>query len=200
MLAIWNDCRSDWLDAYESWYQSEHLPERLSIPGFLRGRRYAALTPGPGFLTCYDVSEPNVLRSKAYRARLDAPTPQTNRMMRHAFQNVSRTICRRTTIQVGPTGDCCVAAVTGDCQEAEALAKRVAADATRRVDLWTAVENENQAPSAEETLRGRDARIRACLFIEVTGTGPATRLAQALGGQAFQLISEMVAHQREDEQ
>ncbi len=32
---------------HDDWHSHEHLPERLSIPGFLRGSRWRALASGP---------------------------------------------------------------------------------------------------------------------------------------------------------
>ncbi len=192
VLAIWHDCATDHLEAYEEWYQSEHQPERLSVPGFLRGRRYEALTSGPQFFNSYDVVEPAVLRSDAYRARLEAPTPATTAMMRHAFQNMSRTICRRATLRNGSSGGCCVAVKVDSTEKGRAIADRLSEPGICRVDLWTAEEGDT-ALSKEEVLRGGDHKIAACLFIEMTRAEEARALATALGGQAFQLVSEMFA-------
>ena len=192
LLAIWNDCVPDWLEAYEDWYQREHLPERLSIPGFLRGRRYEALTPGPRFLTCYDVVEPGILSTEAYRARIDAPTQATAEMMRFAFRNMSRTICRRETFRDGPYGGCCVTLLVDDAKTWCADIGGLGDFTVSRVDLWTA-EDDGAAPSTEEDLRGGDERIRAGIHLEVPRPDGARCLAEAIGGQAFQLISEMYA-------
>ena len=43
ILALWNDCAKGKEALYERWYQTEHLAERLAIPGILRGRRYQAI-------------------------------------------------------------------------------------------------------------------------------------------------------------
>ena len=51
VLAIWNDCAVGSEETYEKWYQTEHLPERLSIPGFKNGRRYQALRGSPMYFT-----------------------------------------------------------------------------------------------------------------------------------------------------
>ena len=32
---------------FNRWYEKEHIPERLAIPGFLRAFRYRAVTGGP---------------------------------------------------------------------------------------------------------------------------------------------------------
>ena len=38
ILAIWNDCAPGLEARYEHWYRSEHLVERVSVPGFRSGR------------------------------------------------------------------------------------------------------------------------------------------------------------------
>ena len=47
ILAIFNDCRAGREVEFEAWFQGEHLVERLSVPGFLFGRRHKALRARP---------------------------------------------------------------------------------------------------------------------------------------------------------
>ena len=51
VLAIWNDCDENREEEYESWYLGEHFLARISIPGFLYGRRYEAIGDGPRYFT-----------------------------------------------------------------------------------------------------------------------------------------------------
>jgi hypothetical protein len=88
-LAIWFDVEATGLDEVNAWYPRQHLPERLSVPGFLRGRRYAAAGQGPGFFTLYETRDPSVLSSAAYRERLDDPTDWTRRSLAH-FRRMQR--------------------------------------------------------------------------------------------------------------
>ena len=46
ILAIFNNVSPGRETEFEHWFQTEHLAERIAIPGFLLGRRYEALT-GP---------------------------------------------------------------------------------------------------------------------------------------------------------
>ena len=46
-VAIWHDIAPEGRDAFYAWHGNEHMPERLAIPGFLRGRRYAAIEGAP---------------------------------------------------------------------------------------------------------------------------------------------------------
>ena len=42
VLALWMDCAAGGEAEFERWYQTEHLRERVGLPGFWRGRRYAS--------------------------------------------------------------------------------------------------------------------------------------------------------------
>jgi len=43
VIAIWNDITEEGRANFYEWHDREHIPERVGIPGFLRGRRYIAL-------------------------------------------------------------------------------------------------------------------------------------------------------------
>ena len=42
VVAIWNDVAPEGREQFYEWHNHEHMPERVGIPGFLRGRRYHA--------------------------------------------------------------------------------------------------------------------------------------------------------------
>ena len=95
ILALWHDCEPEQEAAFEEWYQTEHMDERLSIPGFLHGRRYEAVEGSPGYFTCYNVTDPAVFASEAYQVHADALTPMTRNIMTSgAITNMSRTVCK----------------------------------------------------------------------------------------------------------
>lgn len=80
-------------DEHDDWHSREHLPERLSIPGFLRGTRWAALGAGRSYMVVYEVTDIDVLGSSAYLERLNNPTPWTQKMMR-SYRGMRRGFCR----------------------------------------------------------------------------------------------------------
>jgi hypothetical protein len=77
---------------HDEWHTHEHLPERLSIPGFLRGTRWVALQGRPRYLVLYEVEHLATLESDAYLERLNHPTPRTAKMMPH-YRGMSRGLC-----------------------------------------------------------------------------------------------------------
>jgi len=92
-VAIWNDIQPDARADFFEWHNREHMPERVDIPGFRRGRRFAALDAQPEFFTLYETDGPNVLTGADYLVRLDNPTPWTRRAAAR-FVNTSRSLCR----------------------------------------------------------------------------------------------------------
>jgi hypothetical protein len=93
VVAIWNDITDEGRANFYEWHNREHIPERLGVDGFLRGRRYVALEGTPEYFTLYEVNEVEVLSSDAYLARLNAPTEWTSRSVLH-FRNTARSLCR----------------------------------------------------------------------------------------------------------
>jgi hypothetical protein len=78
---------------HDDWHTHEHFPERLSIPGFLRGSRWIALKGGPRYFVMYEVETLDVLASGPYLERLNSPSPWTTKMMAH-YRGMIRGLCR----------------------------------------------------------------------------------------------------------
>ena len=89
VLAIWHTITPEGEAEYWRWHDREHIPERVGVPGFLRGRRYRSLERSLDYLDLYEVEDTETLRSAAYLARLNDPTPWTRRVVPH-FLNTLR--------------------------------------------------------------------------------------------------------------
>jgi len=93
VVAIWHDLLPDAKPDFYEWHNREHMPERVGIPGFRRGRRYIAVGGAPEFFNLYEADSPELLSGQDYLNRLNAPTPWTQRVV-PSFRNVARSICR----------------------------------------------------------------------------------------------------------
>lgn len=105
-IAIWNGIADTGRDEFYAWHLREHMPERVGIPGFLRGRRYRAVDRDthPEFFTLYETVSFEVTQGADYLNRLNAPTSRTKRATAH-FLNTTRSLARVvTTFGVGPSG------------------------------------------------------------------------------------------------
>ena len=95
VVAIWNGIAEEGRSEFYDWHLHEHMPERVGIPGFRRGRRYRALDKNthPEFFTLYEVDAFEVLQGQDYLSRLNAPTSWTKRATAH-FKDTSRGLAR----------------------------------------------------------------------------------------------------------
>jgi hypothetical protein len=93
VLAIWNGIAPEAEDEFVSWHVREHIPERVGLPGFLRGRRYVAVSGHPKYFNFYETEDVNALLSTLYLERLNAPSVWTKAVVSH-FTDTFRTICK----------------------------------------------------------------------------------------------------------
>jgi hypothetical protein len=104
VIAIWHNLQNTVRADFYEWHNREHMPERLAVPGFHRGRRYRALEGGPEYFNLYETADVGVLSSAAYLTRLNAPTAWTRRVV-PGFRDVARSLCRvRASLGVGQGG------------------------------------------------------------------------------------------------
>jgi hypothetical protein len=187
LLAIWNDCTPGREAAYEDWYQGEHLIERLGVPGFRIGRRYEAVAGAQAarrYFTAYEVDGPEVLVSPAYRALLENPSPRTTAIMRDGFINMCRTVCTRHAVR-GPIRGGVALTIATTAPDPRARLDAIAAAhpldaALTHAEIWIALQEPEPPPSAEEALRGRDAKITGGLVLEFLREAPPLRVAAEL--------------------
>jgi hypothetical protein len=91
VLAIWNDILPASAREFRRWHTKEHMPERLGIPGFRRGRRLFAADSSPPWLTLYEADDAAVFSSGAYLERLNAPTDWARSIL-PTFRNTERMV------------------------------------------------------------------------------------------------------------
>ena len=96
-VAMWWDIAPEVRAEWEDWHTREHMPERLSIPGFLRGTRWIAASGQPSYFVLYEAERLETLTAGTYLERLNNPTPWSLKMMPH-HRNMVRSLCEvRTT-------------------------------------------------------------------------------------------------------
>jgi hypothetical protein len=107
VLINWMDVLPDTEAQFNDWYTHEHLPERVGIPGFLRGRRFVASDPDAHqdgkWFTVYETETLDTLASEPYLARLNNPTPWTTQIVQ-SLRYLSRTACNVTVSRGIGTG------------------------------------------------------------------------------------------------
>ncbi|QYK42236.1 MAG: hypothetical protein KF887_03650 [Paracoccaceae bacterium] len=100
MLFILAGVRPEFEDEFNLWYDREHLPDRVTVPGFITARRHAAaegaLWP---YLALYETADISVFSSAPYKERLANQSDWSRRML-PVFVDPQRNIALRRA-QVG---------------------------------------------------------------------------------------------------
>ena len=95
LLMVYVDVPAELEAEFNRWYDEEHIPERLSIPGVLNAARYVAVRGGPKYLACYELTEPEAYFSDIWQRYLSNPTEWSQRMAPTVIgQNVVRNLYR----------------------------------------------------------------------------------------------------------
>lgn len=179
VLAIWNGVAAEAEADFIAWHMREHMPERVALPGFLKGRRYVCERGAPKFFNFYETQSPQTLNSPAYLTRLNAPSPWTQRVVRH-FCDTSRTICAVAASRGAGDGAYIATLRLAAGVDRDAFLGRIAGDAIAALcgadSIVAAHLLEGQgggATTAEKTLRATpDATADWILLVEAADRAP----------------------------
>jgi hypothetical protein len=94
---------SDLEEAFHEWYNKEHIPLRLALPGIDKARRFEAPSGKPRFLAVYEVSDLGVFDTEQFHSLKNNPSERTRRMLENAT-GFTRYLCERIS-DTGPSAD-----------------------------------------------------------------------------------------------
>lgn len=178
-VAIWHDVAPEGREQFYGWHGQEHMPERVGIPGFLRGRRFIAVAGAPEFFNLYETTSADVTKGADYLARLNAPTPWTSATLKH-FRNVARSLCEVVATTGPGLGGLCatfrydVADAHGAAHRtamARALAELAAGPGIAGAHLLVADAAASAVETAEKRARGGPANLVPRWIALVEGWG-----------------------------
>jgi hypothetical protein len=163
-IVIWFDSPPGASDELEDWHSHEHMPERLGIPGFLRGTRWRAASGEPSFFVLYEAARLAVTTSAPYLERLNDPTPWSRRMMPHHLRMV-RSLCR---VRASSGAGVAQAMATVRFSRGK-ISREALSELPRRKGLTGAHLLYSQpapaAPTEEQKIRGPDASAERVLLV-----------------------------------
>jgi hypothetical protein len=82
VLMVTMEPPSSYEEEFNDWYDSEHFPQRLGLPGFRSGSRWVCLDGWPRWFAYYDLDSAAALTSEAYLAVSGAnSTPWSRRLL-----------------------------------------------------------------------------------------------------------------------
>ena len=187
IIVIWNDILADARDDFLEWHSREHIPERVAIPGFVRGQRWFGESSRPQYLTIYVTADAGVLTSAPYLERLNNPSPWTKRSVA-AFRNTSRAAGSLAWQSPGGAGGIIltarIASPVADCLrlvadwDSQVLQSLTAAAGVARVRVALSASAASRLATAERAVRVGDVpEPEVTLLVEGFGTAPALRAA-----------------------
>jgi hypothetical protein len=93
IFLVYTDIDPKHEEEFNAWYNTEHLPDLLSLPGFLDGARYVAYKGVPKYLAVYELESPEALKTPEFQKVRANPSPWSRRMSPTAIgKNLSRTL------------------------------------------------------------------------------------------------------------
>lgn len=179
-MIVWHDIKSDGERDYHLWHTREHMPERLGVPGFLRGRRGVDWKRDRHrYLTLYEGESLATFGAPEYLERLNNPTPWTLRTQ-PTFYNFIRCACEiATSVGRGVGGAMATFRVPfndADATVFQALAptlaeELLACEGVNAVHIGTARPDITGAKTRETELRGmiRDDVFDAVILVDGVG-------------------------------
>ena len=142
---------------FHDWYNTEHIPARMAVPGFAGAARYEAIEGSPRYLACYFLESLAALETPEYRRVKDQPGGRTERML-GSVHGFTRYLCEGMS-DTAPAG----ASVATDSGDSGSLlfvvALAVPDDAATEFDAWYEEEHIPLLMKADGWLRVRRYRV-----------------------------------------
>lgn len=147
-------------DRFHEWYETDHIPARMALPGFRGARRFRALAGEPEYLAIYEMDSLAALESDAYLELKRAPSRLTDDMLAKV-DGFTRFTCEQLS-DFGGAGHGAFTSV---------VAFAVPEDQTAEFDTWYETEHVPMLLEAPDWLRVHRYRV-------ISGDGgPWTRIA-----------------------
>ena len=97
LLMVWSDIDAEFEAEFNRWYDEEHVPRLLQVPGCLSAGRCVALKGYPKYLAMYELEDHNVLYGAAYLDTVKyQPLPQRAKIATSCGTRIGRSFqCTR---------------------------------------------------------------------------------------------------------
>jgi hypothetical protein len=139
---------TDLTETFHDWYNTDHIPARMVLPGFQGARRFRALDGEPEYLAVYELDSLDALQTDGYKSLKAAPSALTGRML-GAVNGFTRFTCE----QIADFGE----PVTGEYLSVVAFS--VPQEYEAQFEDWYEVEHIPMLLEADDWLRVRRYRV-----------------------------------------
>jgi hypothetical protein len=104
VMVNWSNVAAEHRSVYYHWHGHEHMVGRLAIPGYRRGRRFAAMSASRDFLVLYEVDDLAVVTGDEYLAKANNPSPLTQSTTRYVTDSARALARVRLSLGIGQGG------------------------------------------------------------------------------------------------
>lgn len=80
MIAVWLHVAPEREEEFNAWYEQEHIPQIVDLPGFASGTRYASDDAFPKFMALYETVDETVEGSPGFQHVTTYPSPWSARI------------------------------------------------------------------------------------------------------------------------
>jgi hypothetical protein len=189
-VAIWCDVELKIKDEFDDWHAHEHMPERLAIPGFLRGSRWVSADGRNSYFVLYELEALEILTAGPYLERLNNPTPWSTKMMPH-HRNMVRSLCRvQSSFGVG-LGEAMLTIRRKAQANVELLSRFPARRGLVAAHLLHDAGAVQGAPTTEQKIRGGDEAADWIVLVNGYGIDAVALAADELDGAAPDAITRI---------
>lgn len=169
-LVVLSDVKAKDEREYLAWLTSEHVQERLEIPGFLAVRIFRkAIAGGHQYFIWYALESADVVDCAAYLERLNNPTPWSRRIM-PILHNFGRGGGHVTRSKVSGRGDRILVSAFDEFSQSimNYSASLEAVSGIRAVHLLMTDKTKSAVRTSERDLRSSDSSFGGLLIAELS--------------------------------
>ena len=134
---------------FHDWYDTDHIPARMVLPGFRAARRFESVEEAGNFLALYELEDLGALRTPEYQLVKTAPSELTHEML-SIVEGFTRFTCEQVSDVGEPVAGSFLSAVAFAVPEGEAA----------EFDRWYGEEHVPLLLEAPDWLRVRRYRVR----------------------------------------
>lgn len=99
IFLVYTDIDPQFEEEFNAWYNTEHLPELLAVPGILTAARYEATKGGPKYLAAYELDSVEVMQTPEFKNRKRTPWGE-----RVSPTVIGKNLTRIVGVQIFPAG------------------------------------------------------------------------------------------------
>ena len=73
VYVVTTDVEPAWEDEFNRWYEEEHVPALLGVPGYRSARRYVAVEGAPKYMAIWEIDSMDAFRSEERQRAINTP-------------------------------------------------------------------------------------------------------------------------------